>query len=206
MVDEILKPTQANGSMDYEGMTKMIKYLLDAAWGSEWGNFTPEGPNATDETNVEYPYIIHHLSEMVPGLIGKNTREIKPRIRYQGRNDEVNGSGAPGASVYGQIFDAEVVFEIWEETNEKVDKLTKEFRQFLSIYKGYLKQRGLKELSFVKMETDLSNNRIKDAYQIRKLVYFVKFEELTVVPTDVFFVIETIEKRLQEELNNQNGV
>ncbi len=33
MVVEINKPTQANGSMDYEDMTKTIKYLLDAAWG-----------------------------------------------------------------------------------------------------------------------------------------------------------------------------
>lgn len=71
MVVEINKPTQANGSMDYEDMTKTIKYLLDAAWGPKWGSFIPDGPNVTDDKHVEYPIIVHYLSVMQPGLIGK---------------------------------------------------------------------------------------------------------------------------------------
>ncbi|MES9681827.1 hypothetical protein ABWK22_02680 [Gottfriedia acidiceleris] len=201
----ISPPTQANGSMDYEEMTKTVKYLLDAAWGPKWGSFTPDGPNVTDETNVEYPIILHYISEMRPGLIGKNTRELKPRHRYSAINEDLNGTLPPVVKIYGQVFDAEVVFEIWEETNAKVDKLTKEFRQTLSTYTGFLKEKGLKELQFLRMETDLSNSKIRDSHKIRRLVYFVRFEELTEVPTDIFHVIDVVEKKLQEVTKTQLG-
>lgn len=205
MVVEINKPTQANGSMDYEDMTKTIKYLLDAAWGPKWGSFIPDGPNVTDDKHVEYPIIVHYLSVMQPGLIGKNTREIKPRQRYLAFNEDSNGTLPPATKIYGQVFDAEIVFEIWEETNARVDKLTKEFRQTLATYTGFLKEKGLKELQFVRMETDLSKANIRDANKTRRLVYFAKFEELTEVPVDIFRVIDVVEKRLQETTNTQLG-
>lgn len=191
--------------MDYEEMTKTIKYLLDAAWGPKWGSFTPDGPNVTDEKNVEYPIILHYLTDMRPGLIGKNTRELKPRQRYYGINEDTNGTLPPATKVYGQIFDAEIVFEVWEETNAQVDKLAKEFRQTLATYAGFLKEKGLKEIHFIRMEQDLSGSKMRDAHKTRKLVYFVKFEELTEVPTDVFHVMDVVDKKLQEETNAQLG-
>lgn len=203
MAIEISKPTQANGSMDYEDMAKTIKYLLDAAWGPKWGRFIPDGPNVTDDKHVEYPIIIHYLSVLQPGLIGKNTREIKPRQRYLAFNEDPNGTLPPATKIYGQVFDAEIVFEIWEETNARVDKLTKEFRQTLATYTGFLKEKGLKELQFVRMETDLSKANIRDASKTRRLVYFAKFEELTEVPVDIFRVIDVVEKRLQETTKPQ---
>lgn len=205
MAVEISKPTQASGSMDYDEMTKTIKYLLDAAWGPKWGSFTPDGPNVTDEKNVEYPIILHYITDMRPGLIGKTTREVKPRQRYFGFNEDANGNLPPASKIYGQVFDAEVVFEIWEETNAQVSKLTKEFRQTLATYTGFLKEKGLKEIQFLRMETVFSDTNLRDSYKVRRLVYFVKFEELTEVPTDIFHVMDVVEKKLQEATNTQLG-
>ncbi|MGK0536213.1 hypothetical protein [Bacillus sp. 'calajunan'] len=195
---EINKPTQANGSMDYEDMTKTIKHLLDAAWGTQWGSFTAEEPTVTVDKPVAYPVIIHYLKLMQPGLIGKSIREIKPRQRYLAFNEDPKGTLPPATKVYGQVFDAEVVFEIWEETNARVDKLTKEFRQTLATFTGFLKEKGLKELQFVKMETDLSKANISNVSKVRRLVYFAKFEELTEVPVDILRVIDVVEQKLQE--------
>ncbi|MFE4029170.1 hypothetical protein ACFX4N_23735 [Priestia sp. YIM B13551] len=191
---------QSNGAMDYEDMIKTLKYLLDAAWGSDWGSFTPDGPNINDAKNIEYPIIIHYMTSMTPGLIGKDTREIKPRFRQSVLNENSNGDMPPITNIYGQVFDAEVVFEIWEETNAQVDKLTKQFRQTITAFTGYLKEKGLKEILFQKMEPNLESDKIRDSYKIRKLTYLVRFEELNEVPVDIFHAFDVVDKRLQEEL------
>lgn len=191
---------QSNGAMDYEDMIKTLKYLLDAAWGSDWGSFTPDGPNINDAKNIEYPIIIHYMTSMTPGLIGKDTREIKPRFRQSVLNENSNGDMPPITNIYGQVFDAEVVFEIWEETNAQVDKLTKQFRQTITAFTGYLKEKGLKEILFQKMEPNMESDKIRDSYKIRKLTYLVRFEELNEVPVDIFRAFDVVDKRLQEEL------
>lgn len=197
-------PLQSGGTMDYEEMVKTIKYLLDASWGSEWGSLTPEGPNVTDPTNVEYPIILHYLTEMRPGVIGKNgTREIKPRYRYTGFNEDANGTLPPAVTIYGQVFDAEVVFEVWEETNAQVDQMAKQFRHTISAFTGFLKEKGLKEIQFLKMEQNPSSDKVRDAHKIRKLYYFVRFEELTEIPTDIYRVFDVVEERLQSESETQ---
>jgi hypothetical protein len=196
-------PLQASGSMDYEQMMTTIKYLLDASWGSTWGSFTPEGPNVTDPLNVEFPAIVHCLKSMRPGVIGKSgIRELKPRYRYTGLNEDTNGNNPPAATIYGQIFDAEVCFEIWE-TNGKADFLAKQFRQTLQAFTGYLKEKGLKEMHFELMEDGQTNDSVRDAHKIRKLTYSVRFEELTEVPTDIFRVFDVVDERLQEEAEKQ---
>ena len=45
MAVEINKPTQANGSMDYEDMTKTIKHLLDLCLGNSVGKLYPGRTN-----------------------------------------------------------------------------------------------------------------------------------------------------------------
>lgn len=197
-MDVNTKRLQSNGSMDYEQMIKTIKYLLDAAWGSNWGTFTSDGPNVTDARNVEYPIIVYSMTSLEPGLISADTREIKPRLRQSVFNDKTNGNMPPITNVYGQVFDAEIVFEIWEETNAKVDKLTKEFRQTINAFTGYLKEKGLKEIMFQKMEPVLAST-MRDAHKVRRLTYLAKFEELSEVPVDIFHAFDVVDKRLRDE-------
>jgi hypothetical protein len=199
----ITPPLQASGTMDYEELIATLKYLLDAAWGQEWGKLSPDGPNVTDPTNVQYPIITYYLKEMRPGMIGNNTREIKPRQRFYAVNDEVNGTQPKAVKIYGQVMDAEVVFEVWEETNGKADILAKQFRQTMRAYTGYFKEKGIKEIQFVRLENDQSNNRIRDSYKIRRLTYFVRFEEITEVPTDLLGVIDVVEEKIQSIAHDQ---
>lgn len=197
MVKDSLKPTQAQGTMDYEDLMKTIKYLLDAAWGPKWGSFAPDGPNTTDAKNVDYPVIIHYIDSIIPGKIGNNTREIKPRHRYTAINKDTNGTQPPAIKILGQVFDAEIAFEVWEETNDQVEKLAKRFRQTLSIYTGYLKMKGLKEIIFQSMSPS-KDSAIRDSSKVRKLTYFVRFEELIEEPVDVIKIIDVVEQKLQE--------
>ncbi|MFE7817792.1 hypothetical protein ACFU1R_06260 [Priestia megaterium] len=194
------KRLKSSGTMDYEEMMKVIKYLLDASWGSKWGTFAPDGPNVNEPKNITYPIILHYLSILEPGTIGKDTKEIKPRFRSSYVNEDVNGNMPPVTKVYGQVFDAQIVFEIWEETNAQVDKLAKQFRQLLASFTGYLMEKGLLGIKFLRMEPDLETGAIRDSYKIRRLYYAVRFEELSEVPVDIFRAFEVVDKRLQEEL------
>jgi len=194
------KRLKASGTMDYEEMMKIIKYLLDASWGSKWGSFTPDGPNVNDPKDINYPIILHYLSVMEPGTIGKDTKEIKPRFRSAYTNEDVNGNMPPVMKVYGQVFDAQIVFEVWEETNAQVEKLAKQFRQTLAAFTGYLIEKGLLGIKFLRMETDLTSGTIRDSYKIRRLYYAVRFEELSEVPVDIFRAFEVVDNRLHKEL------
>lgn len=202
--DKVVR-SRADGAMDYDQLTETIKYLLDAAWGPKWGQFTPDGPNVTNPHDINYPIIVHYLQHMEPGLVGKNTREIRPRYRQMEETPDANGTMPPLTKVMGQVFDGVIVFEVWEETNFQVNKLARRFRETLSIYSGFLKGKGLKEFQFLKMETDLWDSKIHDAHKVRRLSYFVKFEEITTVPIDVLRVMDVVEERLQEIAETQLG-
>jgi len=98
-------------------------------------------------------------------------------------------------------MDAEIVFEVWEESNAKAEKLAKKFRDFMTIYSGYFKEQGLKNMVFVLMSATPNGEILRDNAVCRKLVYFVKFEELTEIPVDVIKTIEVANKlAAQEEL------
>lgn len=194
------KPQQATDSMDYEGFMTVLKYLLDAAWGSDWGTFTPEGPNTNDPHDIQYPIITYIMDRMEPGKISKDgTREIKPRLRYIDRSRDVNGTQPPVTSIYGQVMEASISFEIWEETNAQADEMAKRFRALISTYAGYLKEKGLKEIIFVSQTPSAYSTDIQDAHKVRRLTYFVKIEELIEVPTDVFHVMDVVDKNLHKQ-------
>lgn len=196
-------PTQSDGSMDYDGLIKHIKYLLDASWGSDWGIFSSEGPNVSDPKDIEYPIIVHYLAEMRPGVVGNSTREIKPRYRYLGIHEDPNGTHPKGVKVYGQIFDAEVVFEIWGETNEEANRLAKNFRGIISSFTGFLKGKGLKEILLRKVDSVGSGNSMRDSAKVRRLSYVVRLEELTEIPTEFLRIIDVVEKNLERELKKE---
>ena len=191
-------PLQSNGTMDYEEFIRALKYLLDAAWGPNWGKFSSEGPNTTDPRNVEFPLITHNIGCLQPGRIGKNTREIKPRYRYFESLVDVNGTQPPARNIYGQIFETECTFEIWEETNAQADIMAKKFRQLLSTYTGYFKEKGLKEMYFLRQEGGTLGTGLQDMHKNRRLTYFVRFEEITEVPTDIINVINVVDEQLQK--------
>lgn len=202
-LNKSIRPTQAEGSMDYDAFIKHIKYLIDASWGSDWGHFTSEAPNVSDPKNVKYPIITHRLDEMKPGVVGGNTREIKPRLRYSGNIKDPNGTHPKGVNVYGQVFDSEVVFEIYGETNGEVQELARDFRAVISTFTPFLKQKGLGELRLLSVSNPQRDSGIRDLSRVRRIHYYVRFEELVEVPTNILRIIDVVEKNLERELNKE---
>ena len=181
---------QAEGSLDYDGFTTLMKRLLYAAWGDKWGVFTADSPTGNNPESIVFPVITYSLKYLRPGQVGKNTREIRPRHRFTEYREDTNGTAPPSSIIKGQVMDGEVVFEVWEESNSKAEKLAKKFRDFMTIYAGYFKSQGLRNIQFAMMNDQPENGRLKDNTFCRKLIYQIQFEELTEVPTDIFNIID----------------
>lgn len=193
--------TQAESNLDYDGFTTIMKRLLTAAWGDKWGLFTADAPSGNDPANINFPIITYGLKYLRPGQVGKNTREIRPRQRFVETRD-VDGTQPSGTIIKGQVMDAEIVFEIWEESNSKVEKLAKKFRDFMTIYSGYFKSQGLRNILFLMLNDQSESGRFRDNTVCRKLIYQIQFEELTEIPTDVFNTIEVSNKLQLDENGN----
>jgi hypothetical protein len=172
---------QAQKSCDFEGFTDIIFRLLSAAWGPDWGTFCEAFPNGTDPANVKTPIITYKLVEMRPGQIGRDTKEIKPRLR-----ETIFPEDDPSTAIeiFGRILDANVVFEIWEENNTKASKVATRFMDFLDMYTGFIKSQGVKEVIFQRFSND-TNSAWKDDLVSRQIEYFVRFEHLNEVRSDV---------------------
>lgn len=174
---------QANGTCDFDGFTDIVFRLLNAAWGNDWGTFCEAFPNGTDPENVKLPMITYILEDMVPGQIGRDgTREIKPRHR-----ETIFPEDDPSVSIdiYGRIFDTTVVFEVWEENNVKAGKLAQKFMDFMDMYTGFIKSQGVKEIIFQKFSNNTALVSTKDNSVCRRIQYFVRFEHLNQVQSDV---------------------
>lgn len=176
---------QAQSSSNFDEFTDIIKRLLDAAWGEDWGTFCEAFPNGTNPNNVDLPVITYLLKEMVPGTISKEgRRELKPRHRGTFRQ-EINGTGPQIVEVYGRVFDCEVVFEVWAENNTKATKLATRFMDFIDMYVGFIKGQGVKEVFFQKYTNETESGEWKDSIVCRSLYYHVRLEHLHEVPSDV---------------------
>lgn len=171
----------SEGALDFDGYTSMMHKLLSLAWGSEWGTFTEESPTTTDATNVKYPIITYGIEEMRPGLIGKSTREIKPRQRHSVVKD-IDGVSEERVAILGQRLDYVVEFQVWEENKKKLMDVHKRFRDFMKTYTGYMMQQGVVQITFVDMKREPSS--LRDAGVSYRYRYLVTLEEVTVIPQD----------------------
>jgi hypothetical protein len=164
----------------------MVHMLLNAAWGEDWGTFTEAFPNGRDPQNVKMPVITYMLLEKRPGIVGNNrTQEIKPRFRQEVFNDESFEGGPRILNIYSQLFDNDVVFEIWEENNAKANELADRFEEFMMIYKGYFLQNGVGQIIFDHMNNNTESPPWRDNMVVRKFRYLVRLEKHTIVPSDV---------------------
>jgi len=177
-------PLQAQGNVDFEGLTDLLKRLIDTAWG-DWGTFCEAFPNGREPDNVQMPVITYLLDRMEPGIIGnKGTREIKSRYRYS-YTKEVHGNEPQHVDVKGRVLDCTVAFEIWEENNAKATALATKFMDFMDMYTGFIKEQGVKEIIFQSYENSTKSGKWRDALVCRTITYFVRLEHLHEEYSDV---------------------
>lgn len=173
---------RAQRAANFDDFTSFIHKLLSAAWGKEWGVFTERFPNGRDPDSVQMPVITYHSKRKRPGIVGKNTQEIKPRFREEYYTNE---EGQPEViNVYSQVFEHEVVFDIWADSNGVVDALAERFENFMMTYTGYLMKQGVQQIIFLESSDTADGVKLSDTAASRSIKYLVRLEKHVEVPAN----------------------
>jgi hypothetical protein len=177
---------QSERGASFNDFTDLMHQLLKAAWGDNWGTFTEDYPNGRDPKNLELPMITYSIKSKVPGTVGKDsTREIKPRYRNTAYLANPISGDAEALNIYSQVFDYQVEFELWAETNSELNALCERFEDFMMIYTGYFMQQGVQQLIFMDMTMPFTAQRMDDKALTKIFKYLVRLEKQVVVPSAV---------------------
>lgn len=176
---------QSEKSCNFIEFTDMMHRLLKAAWGDDWGSFFEAFPNGRDPERVKLPVITYRILQKLPGTVGSTTREVKPRFRRAFDMASPVEGGPEVMNIYSQVFDYQVMFEIWHENNTKADELAERFEEFMMTYTGYMMSQGVGQILFEEMTGDDGSYQLRDKAVRRNYRYRVRLEKHIEVPSDV---------------------
>jgi hypothetical protein len=163
----------AYGNVDnIDQLGEILRKLLNAAWGSNWGIIVPDTYKGEDAEQIFMPQINYSM----------NLREVsdgtspKPQL-MDTINEVVNGKNTGDAfQVYRQTFDCIVEFDFFDNTSLGCRSLMSKFESLLATYTGYLKQEGVKDIYFLKeVPANYSLNYI-EGVPMKCLYFFVRLE------------------------------
>lgn len=161
--------------MSYRDFVRTLKGLVTVEFGSKI-RFTSAYPKKTDADKINPPIITYSVLTKRPGAFGQ-TNEIKPRHRETQMVTNEKGREIP-VTFMGQVFDYEVLFELWADDGDAADELVETFQHFMSKYTGALKKAGAIEIIFNGMDGDVGSAEWKIDLIKRNMIYRVRLDEV----------------------------
>lgn len=166
----------ADGNIDgIDQLCDILKKLLNAAWGSNWGEISPDLKKGEDSAKIVTPQITvdinnRDIAEMMP---------VKP-VLINTVKEKVNGEyTGDSLLVYRQWFDCVVEFDFYGRTSKEVRELQYKFESLLAIYSGYLKRQGVSEIIFLREISARNSLNFTEQVPMKCLMYWVRFERIT---------------------------
>lgn len=166
----------ADGNVDgMEQLCDILKKILNAAWGTDWGEISPDLKKGEDSSNITLPQITAEINNreiadkmpLKPVLI--NT--VKEKVKGQLTGDSI--------LIYRQWFDCVVEFDFYGRTSKEVRDLQFKFEALISVYTGYLKRKGVSEIIFLKETSSRNSLNFTEQTPMKCLMYYVRFERVT---------------------------
>lgn len=166
---------QSEKSCTYPEFISYVEYLVNQVFA---GSLKFMRDIYADPKTIPAPCITYKLISKVPGIIGKDSREIKPRER--GRYpDPINPDSE--IIIMGQKFDILVQFDIWGRDNQEADQYEIRFEQTMLKYLGFFIQNGIAGMFFDSQLADKDAQSLRVDLSCRSLRYLIQFETLTEV-------------------------
>lgn len=168
---------RAEGSCSYPEFISLVEYLVEQVFDKDVVFLRDTD---SDPKKLPAPCITYKLISKVPGSIGKNTKEIKPRIRESAPDPH-----KPGHHVinYAQLFDTLIQFDIWGRNDTEADQLALRFEETMLQYTGFFIQNGVAGIYFDSQLEDQKAQNLRLDLSQRKLRYLVRFEKVTTTRT-----------------------
>lgn len=158
-----------------EQLCDILKKLLNAAWGSNWGEISPDLKKGEDSSKIVTPQITvdinnRDIAEKMP---------LKP-VLINTVKEKVNGQyTGDSLLIYRQWFDCVVEFDFYGRTAKETRQLQYKFESLLAIYTGYLKRQGVSEILFLKEVSSRNSLNFTEQVPMKCLMYWVRFERIT---------------------------
>ena len=158
-----------------EQLCDILKKLLNAAWGSNWGEIAPDLKKGEDSSKIVTPQITvdinnRDIAEKMP---------LKP-VLINTVKEKVNGQyTGDSLLIYRQWFDCVVEFDFYGRIAKETRQLQYKFESLLAIYTGYLKRQGVSEILFLKEVSSRNSLNFTEQVPMKCLMYWVRFERIT---------------------------
>ena len=162
---------------DIEQLAEILKKLCNAAWGANWGEFSPDLKKGEDETNIVLPQITCEINtkDIAEGIGG-----LKPiLVDVVDEVDEEGNVTGDAFLVYRQWFDTIVEFNIYGRTNKEARQLQKRFEKLVATYTGYLKRQGISEILYEREVSPKFSLNYSEKVPMRCIYYYIRFESIT---------------------------
>lgn len=166
----------ADGNIDgIEQICNILKKLLNAAWGNDWGEISPDLKKGENSSQIVVPQI----------TVETNNRDIADKmplkpVLINTVKEKVNGQyTGDSLLIYRQWFDCVIEFNFYARTSKEARELQYKFESLLSIYTGYLKRQGVSEILFLKEVSPRNSLNFTEQTPMRCLMYWFRFERIT---------------------------
>lgn len=160
-----------------EQLCDILKKLLNAAWGSNWGEISPDLKKGEDSSKIVFPQITAEI----------NNREIAEKmplkpVLINTVKEKVNGVyTGDSILVYRHWFDCVIEFNFYGRNSKESRELQTKFETLLTIYSGYLKRQGVSEIIFLKEVSARNSLNFVEQVPMKCLMYWVRFERITTI-------------------------
>lgn len=169
-------------------LADIIKKLCNAAWGTDWGEFSPDIKYGENSDEIILPQITIEI----------NTRDItenmslKPALIDYIKEKDANGNETGDVFlVYRQLYDCNVEFNIYGRNSQEAREYTKKLETLLNVYAGYLKRQGVSEILFEREVSPKSSLNYTENKNMRSIFYYIRLEEITLVRQSLINGINT---------------
>lgn len=129
----------------------------------------------------------------------KTKKEIKPRMREQILELDVEDNEERVAEIWGQKFECFVQFNIFASVYKQAEEVMEKFEEIIIKHAGFFKRNGVAEVFFDRHLTDSHFDTMRESLSIRNLRYYVEIEKLTVMFKEKINQIEIIAQKKKDE-------
>lgn len=178
----------AEGSIsDIDQVGELLRKLLNAAWGSGWGQLSPELSLGESPDNTKLPAITY---DIVSRETAAGMGRIKP-TQIESYSEVVDGKPTGDViTVYSQVFDCIVEFDCWGKTSKDARELLNRLEHILNFHSGFLKEQGIQEMFFLKEIPARQSIHYSDDYYMKTMIYFFRLERKSFVRQSTYKDIE----------------
>lgn len=170
-----------------EQLCNIIKPLLNAAWGTSWGEFSPDLKRGENSDKIIVPQITAEINERDCA----DKMPLKPVLTNTVK-EIVNGiETGDSLLVYRQWFDCNVEFDFYGRTSKEVRDLQNKFETLIQIYSGYLKRHGVSEILFLREMSARNSLNFTEQTPMRCMIFYVRFERIIPIRRSLINKINT---------------